>query len=251
MDALWVFETLTIVDLLDILLLSFLIYKVLGLLKGTRAFQSLFGLTLLALLYLLSGLLEVSAFYWIMDKVFVYIVLVILILFQDDFRRGLARAGDFLPRSGKQGNSVAQEVIIKTAYGLAARRIGALIVVEGDGSLKEYTQQGTQLDAWVSGELLRSIFFPTSPMHDGAVVISGDRVIAAQCFLPLSRRKDLPKNFGTRHLAAIGLTEITDAKVIVVSEERGLVSLVTGGSLQLSSDINHLRRLLELEEEEQ
>lgn len=222
-------------------------YRTLLLMRGTRAFQSLVGLFLALMLYVLSGRLELYAVHWMLEKFFVYIVLAVIILFQSDIRRGLAGAGGRLfPSFNSQPPQSAMEELLRASFTMASRRIGALVAIEREASLQEYADGGNRLDARVSGELLLAVFHPTSPLHDGAVVIQKDKVLAAKVFLPLSLSKDVSRFYGTRHRAAIGLTEETDAVVIIVSEERGTVGLVVAGEVQPVADVNELReRLLE------
>ncbi|MFZ5480336.1 MAG: diadenylate cyclase CdaA [Myxococcota bacterium] len=234
-------------DAVDIALLWYVVYRALLLMRGTRAFQSLVGLLLALVLYVLSGRLELYAVHWMLEKFFVYIVLAVIILFQSDIKRGLAGAGGRLfPSFTSQPAQNAMEEMVRASFVMASRRIGALLALEREASLEEYADGGNRLDARVSSELLLAVFHPTSPLHDGAVVIQNDKVLAAKVFLPLSLSKDVSRFYGTRHRAAIGLTEETDAVVIIVSEERGTVSLVIAGEVQPVADANEMReRLLE------
>ncbi len=232
-------------DALDIALLWYVVYRALLLLRGTRAFQSLLGLLLALVLYVVSGRLELYAIHWMLEKFFVYIVLAVIILFQADIRRGLAGAGGRLfPSLSRAPAQNALEEIVRASFTMASRRIGALIAIEREAGLADYAETGTRLDARVNGELLLAVFHPTSPMHDGAVVVQNDRVAAAKVFLPLSSSKDVSRFYGTRHRAAIGLTEETDALVVIVSEERGTVALVSGGEVQPVADQNEMRERL-------
>jgi diadenylate cyclase len=234
-------------DVVDVALLWYVVYRALLLMRGTRAFQSLVGLLLALVLYVLSGRLELYAVHWMLEKFFVYIVLAVIILFQSDIKRGLAGAGGRLfPSFTSQPAQNAMEEMVRASFLMASRRIGSLIALEREASLEEYADGGNRLDARVSSELLLAIFHPTSPLHDGAVVIQKEKVLAAKVFLPLSLSKDVSRFYGTRHRAAIGLTEETDAVVIIVSEERGTVSLVIAGEVQPVADANEMReRLLE------
>lgn len=237
-----------VTDVVDIALLWFLLYQALLLVRGTRALQSLAGLAIVVGVYMLAGRFELYALHWMLEKFFVYIVLAVVILFQQDIRRGLAGAGGrlFPNISRNQPGQTAMEEIIRASFQMATRRIGALVALEREASLEDYVESGQRLDAAISTELLLAIFHPTSPMHDGAVVVRQDRVLAAKVFLPLSLSKDISRFVGTRHRAAIGLTEETDAVVIIVSEERGSVAVVVGGELRPAADANELReRLLE------
>ncbi|MES2637922.1 MAG: diadenylate cyclase CdaA [Myxococcota bacterium] len=234
-------------DVVDICLLWYVVYRALMLVRGTRAFQSLLGLLLALVLFALSGRLELYAVHWMLEKFFVYIVLAVIILFQSDIKRGLAGAGGRLfPSFSAQPAQGAMEEIVRASFVMASRRIGALLALEREASLEEYAEGGNRLDARASSELLLAIFHPTSPLHDGAAVVRKDKVLAAKVFLPLSLSKDVSRFYGTRHRAAIGLTEETDAVVVIVSEERGTVSLVIAGEVQPVADQNEMReRLLE------
>ena len=242
MEILWLLSTIQWIDLLDIALLSYLVYRALLIIHGTRALQSLAGLLFLLLLYAGSGTLGLTGVYWLLDKFFVYLVLAIIILFQEDIRKGLARAGQFLPK-----NQVSQEVstiesVVKTVAALASRRIGALIIFERDGAgvQKDILQTGTQMDALISSELLTAIFLPTSPLHDGAVILRKERVMASQCILPMTTQT-LSKIHGTRHRAGVGMTEKSDAIALIISEERGTISIAESGNLELITNNNELR----------
>lgn len=246
MELLWLLSTIQWIDLLDIALLSYLVYRALLIIHGTRALQSLAGLLFLLLLYAGSGTLGLTGVYWLLDKFFVYLVLAIIILFQEDIRKGLARAGQFLPN-----NQVSQEVstienVVKTVAALASRRIGALIIFERDGVgvQKDILQTGTQMDALISSELLMAIFLPTSPLHDGAVILRKERVIASQCILPMTTQT-LSKIHGTRHRAGVGITEKSDAIALIISEERGTISIAENGNLELITNNNELRQRLQ------
>lgn len=234
-------------DVVDIGILWYVVYRALMLVRGTRAFQSLVGLLLALVLFALSGRLELYAVHWMLEKFFVYIVLAVIILFQSDIKRGLAGAGGRLfPSFSTQPAQSAMEEIVRASFVMASRRIGALLALEREASLEEYAEGGNRLDARVSSELLLAIFHPTSPLHDGAAVVRKDKVLAAKVFLPLSLSKEVSRFYGTRHRAAIGLTEETDAVVVIVSEERGTVSLVIAGEVQPVADQNEMReRLLE------
>ncbi len=242
----WLWDTLQWNDVLDIAIMSFLMYRALLILRGTRAFQSLIGLLGVLALYVLADNANLSSIHWLLEKFLVYIVLAVVILFQQDIRRGLARAGGRLvPGIRTQGDSSLREVLVKACFSMASRRVGALIAIERDASLDEFVEAGTHIDGVVSHDLLLSIFHPTSPLHDGAVVVQKGRLVAAQVFFPLSLSKDISRFFGTRHRAAIGLTEETDAISIIVSEERGTVSIVQAGRITPTQDANELRHQLQ------
>ncbi len=242
----WLWQTLTWFDVLDIAIMAWILYRAMLVIRGTRAIQSLLGLLVLVALYLVSGWIGLYTIHWVLEKFFVYIVLAVIILFQQDIRRGLATAGGRLFPSIRTPTRVSMlEDLVRASFALASRRIGALIAIEREASLEEYVEPAAHLDALVSQELLLAIFHPTSPLHDGAVVIQKGRLAVAKAFLPLSHSKTVSRFFGTRHRAAIGLTEETDALVIVVSEERGTVSLVEHGQIMPTTDVNQLRDLLQ------
>lgn len=233
-------------DAIDILVIWWIAYRIYLVLRGTRALQSLIGLLGLGFLYVLSQRVQLYAVGWLLDKFFVYIVLAVLILFQTDIRRGLARAGGgFFTGVSARDQPQFSEELVQAVFSLASRRIGALIVLERDASLDELVESAHRLDAVVSQDLLVSIFHPTSPLHDGAVVLQKGRMSAAKAFLPLSVTQEIARYFGTRHRAALGLSEETDAVVLVVSEERGTVSIVHQGALTPVADTNALRELLQ------
>ena len=239
----------TWVDWLDILALSVVLYRVLVVMQGTRAAQSLLGLAMIGALYLASDQLGLTAVHWLLDKLFVYVVIALLILFQDDIRRALARAGGTLfgaraSGASRPSDANAMEEVVKTAFALAHRKIGALMVIERQASLEPYVEGAHPVDAVVATELLQSMFHPSSPLHDGAVVIADGRIVAAGVFLPISLSKDLGRSWGTRHRAAIGLSEETDGLCVVVSEERGTVALVSRGEVTPIADTNDLRQRL-------
>lgn len=233
-------------DFLDIILVAVIVYWLLLLLKGTKAAKILIGLILLFIAFLISNRLELYTMDWLIQSFWAQIVLVIVILFQPEIRRALAHMGEasFLPSLTSAEEMKSHEEIVKAAVALSNRKIGALIVIEREISLKDYIELGSQLDAKVSHELLLSIFHPTSPIHDGAVVIRGNHIVSAGCFLPLSLSTGLSKSVGTRHRAGIGLSEETDAVVIIVSEETGAISTVVNGKIEKNLDMNSLRNFM-------
>ncbi|MGB0619877.1 MAG: diadenylate cyclase CdaA [Myxococcota bacterium] len=232
-------------DTLDILLVTGGIYWLLLLIRGTRAIQILVGLIVLIALTLLSQLLELAALGLILERLLEPAVVIIVILFQNDIRRALARVGRgiFPSFSNAQEIQVVEE-IVRAAGSLSQRRHGALIVLERESNLGDLIEAGVPVDAALSKELLASIFQPSSPMHDGAVVIQEGRVASAGCILPLTLRTDLPEGLGTRHRAAVGITEETDALVVAVSEETASISVVLGGEMLRGLDAPRLRVVL-------
>lgn len=242
------FATASWRDWIDIGVLTFLIYSVFNILRGTRALQVSVGILLLGLVYVVAALLELDTLHWVLDNLFVYAVLGLLILFQEDIRRVLASAGGTVfAGGGARSTDDAQllEEVNKAVFALASRRIGALIALERAAALERFSEGAHPIDAVVTTELLQALFHPTSPVHDGAVVVSRGRVTRAGVFLPISLSRDLPKVYGTRHRAAIGLTSRTDAVCLLVSEERGTVAVVAGGGVLPVVDTNDLRQRLQ------
>lgn len=245
-NAFWTLSTIRWNDVLDIAILSVVLYRTLLIMQGTRAFQSLIGLGFVLVLYVVAARLEFHTVNWLLQKLFVYIVLAVIILFQADIRKGLARAGGRLFQSITNQTDVSMfEDLVRASFALASRRMGALVAIQRAASLDEHVEGGLRLDARITQELLLSIFHPTSPLHDGAVVIQDGRLAAAKVFLPLSLSKDVSRFYGTRHRAALGLTEETDAVVLIVSEERGTVSIAMSGALTPVADVNELRQRLQ------
>lgn len=239
------FSQIALSDLLDIAAVSVVLYWILLLIRGTRALQMVFGLVVLGGGYYLAQVAELNTFEWILENFLGSLVIVIVILFQDEIRRALALVGT----NPLTGTSLSEQrhlidELVKTANALSSKRIGALIVVERNIGLKNYIEKGTRIEAVVSKDLLLSIFMPFSPIHDGAVIISRGRVAAAQCFLPLTVNPRLEKVLGTRHRAALGLTEETDAVVIIISEETGKVSAACEGKLYSRLETDELKRML-------
>lgn len=241
-----ILKTFRLWDALDILLVAFILYRLFLLIKGTRAVQMLIGLGVLIIALVFSRWAELYTINWLVQSFMAQVVLVILVLFQPELRRALAHMGEnpLLSSLSPVESSRFLDEIVKASVSLANRRVGALLVLERETDLKNIVEMGTELDSKVSKELILSIFHPTSPMHDGAIIIQRGRLAAAGCFLPLSVSSRISKALGTRHRAAIGLTEETDAVVVVVSEETGGISLALGGRLTRDMDAVSLRRVL-------
>ncbi|MDI6890974.1 MAG: diadenylate cyclase CdaA [Thermodesulfovibrionales bacterium] len=235
-----------ILDLFDIALVSVIVYRLLLIIKGTKAAQMLIGLGVLLIASLLSRYLELNTVDWLIQSFWAQAVIAMIILFQPEIRKALAQMGEaqFLPTFTSAEELKSLEEIIRATVALANSKIGALIAIERDTSLKDFVEIGTPLDAKVSKELLMSIFHPTSPIHDGAVVIKGNRIIAAGCFLPITLSPEVGRSLGTRHRAGLGLAEETDAVVIIVSEETGMISLAIKGKLETNLDMGRLRNVL-------
>lgn len=237
-------------DVIDILVVSILIYEGLKLIRGTRAAQMALGSAVVLLLFYASQRYPLQTVNWVIRNLFVYVGFAAIVLFQSDIRRALShlgRAPFFRYLAGtKESDETLEEVL--TAAGLLAKgRVGALIVLEREIGLRNYVESGIPLDAAVSYDLLTTIFHPGAPMHDGAVIIQENRVAAAACFLPLTVSPTFDRELGTRHRAAIGVTEESDAVAVVVSEERGEVSLAVDGRIERGLTPERLRaRLHEL-----
>jgi len=232
-------------DLIDIAVVALGVYWLLLVIRRTRAVQILVGLLLLFAIFAASQLFELATLSFILDRFLPSAVLLIIILFQNDIRRALANVGrGFFPNVAERGVSQILEEVVRAAQTLAQKRVGALFVLERENHVDDQIEAGVTLDAAVSKELLVSIFLPYSPLHDGAVVIQNGRVAHAGCILPLTLRQDLPEGVGTRHRAAVGITEETDAVVVVVSEETASISVVMGGEMSRDLDPPRLRVVL-------
>jgi diadenylate cyclase len=233
-------------DLVDIILMSIILYRLLLIIKGTKAAQMLIGLGVLLFASLLSRYLELYTIDWLIQSFWAQIFIAIIILFQPEIRRALAQMGEtqFLHTLTTAEELKSLEEIVRATIALSNRKIGALIAIERDTSLKDFVEMGTALDAKVSKEVLLSIFHPTSPIHDGAVVIKSNRIIAAGCFLPITTSPEISRSLGTRHRAGIGLSEETDAILIIVSEETGIISMAINGKLETRLDMGKLRDIL-------
>jgi uncharacterized protein (TIGR00159 family) len=234
-------------DALDIFLLAIVIYWGINLIRGTRAAPMLIGLGMIYAIYVVSAHLEIYTVNILLNYLLNWTLVLVIIVFQNDIRRALTQVGTRPMFSARerilQGQAV--EELVKAVTHLAGRRIGALIVLQSEVGLNEYIEVGTRLDAQVSRELVTSIFLPGSPIHDGALIIQNGRITAAGCFLPLTTNPNVSKTLGTRHRAAIGLTEETDALALVVSEEDGTISLVHEGKITRDVDAATLRTTLQ------
>jgi len=231
-------------DIADIALVSFIIYELLKLIRGTRAVQMAVGGAFIVGLFYLSGLSQLETVNFLIRNFVGYVVFAIIVLFQADIRRALAHLGRapffrYFAKAESAEESI-EELIVASGL-LSERRIGAIIVIERQVGLRNYIEGGIPLDGILTYDLLLSIFQPASPLHDGAVIVQDDRVAAAACFLPLTVNPKLSKEFGSRHRAAIGLTEENDAVAIVVSEETGIVSVVVDGQVERGLDPGTLR----------
>ena len=252
-SALHLLDLLSIWSIFDILILAAVIYQLLLLLRGTRAVQILAGLTFLVMLWLLTGpgLVPLPALHRVLGSLLLYLPLVIIVLFQNQIRQALAQVGRnplnaLMPRR-KRTDTV--DIVSLAAVSLAGKRLGGLIVFEREMGLRHFSETGIRLDATMSYDLLMNIFVKDSPLHDGAVIVAEGRLMAASCFLPLTTDPGLSRSYGTRHRAAIGITEESDAVAITVSEERRTISIVVGGQIEEGLDgkqlTDRLRTLLQ------
>lgn len=233
--------------LIDIVIIAMIIYRLLLLIRGTRAMQMVLGILMtIGFAFFMSQVYPLTTLKWLMDKFYSSILIIIVILFQEDIRRVLSRMGKktVFPSQDQLSSRQVLDEISRAATGLAAKTIGALIIIERNIILSRYVDIGILIDAKISKELLLSVFHPTSPIHDGAVIIQQGRIAAAGCFLPLTRDEEVDPNFGTRHRAAIGISQETDAIAIAVSEENGTVSLMVDGKTMKNLDTKELRKAL-------
>ncbi|MFV9511791.1 diadenylate cyclase CdaA [Tepidibacillus sp. LV47] len=224
-------------DVVDILLVSYVIYKLLMLVRGTRAIQLLKGIMVIVVAWLVSTYFELRTLQWLMSQAFTYGVLAIIIIFQPELRRALEQLGrgSFFSRSSHFQEEVVTKMIheiVESFRYLSKRRIGALIVIERETGLNDYIETGIDLHATVTSQLIINIFIPNTPLHDGAVIIRKGQIMAAACYLPLSENPFISKELGTRHRAAIGASEVSDAISLVVSEETGHLSIAINGQIE-------------------
>lgn len=241
-----VFDQFGIWAAVDIGIIAFIVYHTMLLIRGTRAAQMLTGILIVIAAFLLSSIVPLTTLNWVMNKFYSSFIIIIIILFQDDIRHVLSRMGkkSFIPGSDNISSGQILDEITRAAAALASRKTGALIVLERNIILSRYVEVGTLLDARVSKEILMSIFHPSSPIHDGAAIIQRGRIAAAGCFLPLTRDEGLDPNWGTRHRAAIGISQETDAVVVLVSEEGASMSLVVEGKISRRMEAKDLRQAL-------
>ena len=235
---------------LDVAIVAYVLYRFFLLIRGTRAVQLINGVIILLVAWLLSDWLDLVTVNWLLQRALVMLVVALPIVFQPELRRALEQLGRgrFFPRSfqalGEQDISRLIEAISKAVGVLSRNKVGALIVLERETGLGEVIETGLQLDALVSAEFLVNIFTPNTPLHDGAVIIRGNRAVAAACFLPLTESPDVSKDFGGRHRAALGITEHSDALAVVVSEQTGAISLANAGKLIRNLDEKTLEEML-------
>lgn len=224
-------------DAVDILIVSFIIYQLLLLLRGTRAVQLLKGISVVVFLWIISRYFQLRTVAWLIENLFSVGLIAVIVIFQPEFRRALEQIGrgGFFSHYRTLREEEASKLVgelNKAASRLSADKIGGLIVIERQTGLSEYINTGVSLEAKLSSELIQTIFTPNTPIHDGAVIVHGQTVIAAGCFLPLTENTKIAKTIGTRHRSAIGMTEVSDAIVIVISEETGQISISINGVLE-------------------
>lgn len=241
---------LGVIDIIDILIVAVILYELLLLTRHTRGSALLKGLFMLLVIVVLSNLLGLTSLNWLLLAVLQNGALVLVILFQPELRKALERMGrSRVFSTGNRRNSLDSretmiEEIVQTVVDLSRRRVGALIVFERQTGLQDVIETGTQLNAEISAPLLENIFEPNTPLHDGAVVIRDDQVIAAACILPLAEASGVSRELGTRHRAAVGITENTDAVVLVVSEQTGIVSMASDGTLKRPLTVDEMKEFL-------
>ncbi|WP_124058350.1 diadenylate cyclase CdaA [Vaginisenegalia massiliensis] len=246
----WIHQVLAdkpIVHLLDILIVWYLIYRLLMYARGTRAMNLLKGVAIIIAAKFLSAIIGLQTIDWFLGQIISWGVIASIILFQPELRKALESLGRNLFRNRKDMRNPSEKLIDdleKSALYMSKRKIGALISIEGNESLNQYIQSGLPLDSEITNQLLINIFIPNTPLHDGAVIISNYRISAAACYLPLSESSLIPKELGTRHRAAIGLGEVTDALTLIVSEETGGISLVKGDHLHRNLSATDLHMYL-------
>lgn len=246
--------TMTWVDVIEIGIISFLFYNILLWIKSTRAWNLFKGIMVILIFVLLAALFQMSTILWIAENTLSVGLIAIVIIFQPELRKALENIGDKNILSGLFNMSKSEEAkfsdrtideLIKAVYAMGKVKTGALIVIEDEISLSEYERTGIDVDALVSSQLLINIFEKNTPLHDGAVIMRGDRVVSATCYLPLSDSLSLSKELGTRHRAAVGISEASDSLTIIVSEETGNVSLARRGQIYRNVDADFLREKLQ------
>ncbi len=247
------FASLGWMNLIDIAVVAFVLYRLLMLIKGTRAVQLLKGLAVLLIISYLADFFNLITVSWVLQKVWQMLFVALPVVFQPELRRALEQIGrgKLFTKSGllmtKQVSGQVINEVVRCSQVLSKNRIGALIVFERVTGIQEWIETGIKVDGVVSSEFLINIFVPKAPLHDGAVIVNGDRIAAAGCLLPLSENPSLNKELGTRHRAAIGVTEQSDALALVVSEETGSISVAMDGQIRRNLDEKELQEVLEHE----
>lgn len=242
----------SLADIVDILLVWYVIYKLINIIKGTKAVQLLKGIFVILLVKFISDNMGFNTLSWIMEQALTWGFLAIIIIFQPELRRALEQLGRgrFFSRSGtpeEEDQDKIIEAIVKATDYMAKRRIGALISIERETGMSDYIETGIELNSKISSELLINIFIPNTPLHDGAVIVQRNLVAAAACYLPLSESPFISKELGTRHRAALGISEVTDSITVIVSEETGNISLTKNGELHRDLTLEAFKMLLENE----
>lgn len=249
------FPEVKIVDVLEILIIAFLIYQVMVWIKNTKAWMLLRGIAILAVFILLAALFQMHTILWLVTNVATVMATAAIVVFQPELRRGLEKLGEkqligfgFLFESGEKSNYTQETLdsIVDAVFEMASVKTGALIVVERTIQLTEYESTGIRMDCLISRQVLVNIFEHNTPLHDGAIIVRNNRIVAATCYLPLSDDMGLSKELGTRHRAAVGMSEVSDALVIAVSEETGKVSVARGGRLYRGVTEEELREQFEI-----
>ena len=245
-----VFVGFRLVDALDILIVAYLIYKLLGFIQQTRAQQLVRGLVFLAVIFFLSDVLNLYLLNWLLRNFMTMGLFALIVIFQPELRRALEQlgrknlvTGQFRSLDKEHALQVVDE-IVTAVDDFSATRTGALIVFERETALNDIIESGAVVDAQISVRLLGNLFYEGSPLHDGAVIIRGDRIYAASCVLPLTEKKNIGRNLGTRHRAALGVSEVSDALVIVVSEETGVISIAENGTFRRFMDLESVEKIL-------
>ncbi|PAQ15698.1 diadenylate cyclase CdaA [Bacillus sp. FJAT-42315] len=254
MPFLTYFDNFSLLDslsnILDILLVWFVVYKLLMIIRGTKAVQLLKGIFVIVIIRSVSGLLGLDTLSWIMQQALTWGFLAVIIIFQPEVRRALEQLGRgrFFSRTISQEDEDQLNMIdalVKSVGYMAKRRIGALISIERETGMNDYIETGIEMNSTISSELLINIFIPNTPLHDGAVIIQKNQIAAAGCYLPLSENPFISKELGTRHRAALGISEVTDSITIVVSEETGAVSIAKNGDLYRDLSAEDFKKLLQ------
>ena len=242
MHAAGAWPHLTVLSVLDILLVALLIYEFLAQIRGTRAALILVGASVAAVVFYVSRMLGLTTLNWLISRIAPYAAFVVIVIFAPEIRESLARLGRRMTLASSSGAEAdAYDDIVMAANLFSQNQTGALIVIEREIGLRTYVESGVTLEAHLSYDLLATIFRPSAPLHDGAVIVHGDRIVAAACFLPLSMNPVLSTQLGTRHRAGIGITEETDAIAIIVSEETGGISLAVAGTMERDLTVERLR----------
>ncbi|MBR6528994.1 MAG: diadenylate cyclase CdaA [Firmicutes bacterium] len=242
-------SSIGVTDILDIAIVAFLVYKVLGFIRETRAEQLAKGLLVLVVVTLLSDIFHLYTLHWILSNLMTVGLLALVVLFQPELRRALEKLGrsKLINIAGDVNKEEAKKIVTdisKAVEAMSASRTGALMVIEKETALNDIVETGTVIDAAISAEMIGNIFYEGAPLHDGAMIIRGGRLYAAGCVLPLTQNKKLGKELGTRHRAGIGITEASDALVIIVSEETGVISLAQNGELTRFVDVKRIEKIL-------